>query len=84
MRKPTLGEEQTQLGSPLLYNFGEPVKYPVFPPGTGVDPMAFLDLAFEEMELSTAEFLIFLSTPLDTCQRAHHTGKLLGWEGKAL
>lgn len=46
--------------------------------------MAFLDPAFEEMELSTAEFLVFLSTPLDTCQRAHHTGKLPGWEGKAL
>lgn len=55
------------------------MKYPVFPPWTGVDPMAFLDPAFEEMELTTAQFLIFLSVPLDTCQRAHHTGKLPGW-----
>ena len=40
--------------------------------------MAFLDPAFEEMELTIAQFLIFLSAPLDTCQHAHPTGKLPG------
>ena len=40
--------------------------------------MTLLDPAFEEVELTTAQFLIFLSAPLDTCQHARHTGKLPG------
>ena len=45
--------------------------------------MTFLDPAFEEIELTTTQFLTVLFAPLDTCQLTHHTG-ISQDEGKVL